>query len=81
MRSKSRLLQPLSSLSLLLKNLQLLPFEFLSLIYVLINLFSHHILLGLGSIFVHPLHTDNATSTGTRSSIAHILVELDITKK
>ncbi|KAH0458239.1 hypothetical protein IEQ34_013554 [Dendrobium chrysotoxum] len=44
------------------------------------HLFFSRILHGLGSIFVRPLKTDNATSSGSRPSVAHVLVELDVTK-
>ncbi|KAL0922303.1 hypothetical protein M5K25_006276 [Dendrobium thyrsiflorum] len=36
---------------------------------------------GLGSLFDRPLQTDNTTSNGLRPSIAHVLVELDVTKR
>ncbi|KAL0906918.1 hypothetical protein M5K25_025450 [Dendrobium thyrsiflorum] len=38
------------------------------------HLFSPRILHGLGSIFGRPLKTDNATSTGSRPSIARVLM-------
>ncbi|KAL0918983.1 hypothetical protein M5K25_011042 [Dendrobium thyrsiflorum] len=46
-----------------------------------LQLFSHRILFGLRSLFGRPFQTDNATTLGSRQSIAHILVKLDITKK
>ncbi|KAH0459048.1 hypothetical protein IEQ34_011862 [Dendrobium chrysotoxum] len=42
--------------------------------------FSPCILHGLGSLFGRPIQMDNATATGSKPSVAHILVELDITK-
>ncbi|KAL0927433.1 hypothetical protein M5K25_001601 [Dendrobium thyrsiflorum] len=45
------------------------------------HLFSPRILLGLGSIFDCPLKIDQATSVGSRPSIAHILIELDVCKQ
>ncbi|KAH0434809.1 hypothetical protein IEQ34_026745 [Dendrobium chrysotoxum] len=39
------------------------------------------ILYALGSLFGHPLKVDNATSIDSRPSLAHVLVELNITKK
>ncbi|KAH0468378.1 hypothetical protein IEQ34_003411 [Dendrobium chrysotoxum] len=44
-------------------------------------LFSGRILFGLGSLFVHPLQTDNANASRSRLSVTHILGDLDITKK
>ncbi|KAL0908480.1 hypothetical protein M5K25_022977 [Dendrobium thyrsiflorum] len=44
------------------------------------HLFSPRILHGLGSIFGKPLKIDTAISAGSRPSVAHVLVELDITK-
>ncbi|KAI0495094.1 hypothetical protein KFK09_025241 [Dendrobium nobile] len=44
------------------------------------HLFSPRILFGLGSLFGRPLHTDNTTVVGSRSSVAHILVEMNISK-
>ncbi|KAH0451258.1 hypothetical protein IEQ34_018557 [Dendrobium chrysotoxum] len=44
------------------------------------HLFSPHIFHGLGSLFGRPLKVDNATSTGSHFSLAHVLVLLDITK-
>ncbi|KAH0456685.1 hypothetical protein IEQ34_014592 [Dendrobium chrysotoxum] len=40
-----------------------------------------HLFLNLGSLFGHPLQMDNATTSGSRPLVAHILVEHDITKK
>ncbi|KAL0916491.1 hypothetical protein M5K25_014011 [Dendrobium thyrsiflorum] len=45
------------------------------------HLFSPRILHALGSLFGRPLKVDNATSIGSRPSLARVLVELDITKK
>ncbi|PKU83460.1 hypothetical protein MA16_Dca021855 [Dendrobium catenatum] len=45
------------------------------------HLFSPRILFGLGSLFGRPLKTDMATASGSRPSLARILVELDVTKK
>ncbi|KAL0909763.1 hypothetical protein M5K25_020660 [Dendrobium thyrsiflorum] len=45
------------------------------------HLFSPRILHGLGSLFGRPLRTDNATSNGTRPSVARVLVDLDVTKR
>ncbi|KAL0915133.1 hypothetical protein M5K25_015532 [Dendrobium thyrsiflorum] len=45
------------------------------------HLFSPWILHGLGSLFGRHLRTDNATSNGTRPSVARVLVELDVTKR
>ncbi|PKU69884.1 hypothetical protein MA16_Dca011902 [Dendrobium catenatum] len=45
------------------------------------HLFASRILHGLGKIFGYPLKTDNATSTGSRPSVARVLVEIDVTKK
>ncbi|PKU71236.1 hypothetical protein MA16_Dca007233 [Dendrobium catenatum] len=44
------------------------------------HLFASRILHGLGSIFGKPLKTDNATSIGSRPSLARVLVELDVSK-
>ncbi|KAL0908343.1 hypothetical protein M5K25_022832 [Dendrobium thyrsiflorum] len=44
------------------------------------HLFSPRILHALGSMFGRPLKVDNATSVGSRPSLAHVLVELDIFK-
>ncbi|KAL0917146.1 hypothetical protein M5K25_012193 [Dendrobium thyrsiflorum] len=45
------------------------------------HFFLPRILHGLGSLFGHPLRTDNATAIGSRPSIDRVLVELDITKR
>ncbi|KAL0904233.1 hypothetical protein M5K25_026317 [Dendrobium thyrsiflorum] len=45
------------------------------------HLFSPRILHGLGSLFGKPLKIDNATSVGSRPSVARVLVELDVTKR
>ncbi|PKU74762.1 hypothetical protein MA16_Dca004953 [Dendrobium catenatum] len=44
------------------------------------HLFASRILHGLGRVFDNPLKTDNATSTGSRPSVARVLVELDVSK-
>ncbi|KAI0525021.1 hypothetical protein KFK09_004411 [Dendrobium nobile] len=44
------------------------------------HLFASRILHGLGSVFGKPLKTDNATSIGSRPSMARVLVELDVSK-
>ncbi|KAH0449849.1 hypothetical protein IEQ34_020541 [Dendrobium chrysotoxum] len=44
------------------------------------SFFSPHILHALGSMFGRPLKVDNATSVGSRPSLARVLVELDIAK-
>ncbi|KAL0916697.1 hypothetical protein M5K25_014226 [Dendrobium thyrsiflorum] len=44
------------------------------------HLFTPRILNGLGSLFGQPLITDHATACDSRSSIARVLVELDVTK-
>ncbi|KAL0917056.1 hypothetical protein M5K25_012097 [Dendrobium thyrsiflorum] len=44
------------------------------------HLYSPRILHGLGSIFGRPLKIDHATSTGSRPSVARVLVELDVSK-
>ncbi|KAI0516041.1 hypothetical protein KFK09_008713 [Dendrobium nobile] len=46
-----------------------------------LHLFSPRILHGLGLLFGRPLKVDFATAMGSQSSIVHVLVELDITKK
>ncbi|KAL0926278.1 hypothetical protein M5K25_002494 [Dendrobium thyrsiflorum] len=45
------------------------------------HLFSPRILLGLGSIIGRPLKIAQATSVGSRPSVARILVELDVSKQ
>ncbi|KAL0907645.1 hypothetical protein M5K25_022065 [Dendrobium thyrsiflorum] len=45
------------------------------------HLFSPRILQGLGSIIGRPLKIDQATSVGSRPSVARILVELDVSKQ
>ncbi|KAH0448458.1 hypothetical protein IEQ34_022258 [Dendrobium chrysotoxum] len=45
------------------------------------HLFSLRILHAQGSLFGHSLKVDNATSFGSRLSVVHVLVELDIAKK
>ncbi|PKU82488.1 hypothetical protein MA16_Dca005493 [Dendrobium catenatum] len=45
------------------------------------HLFASRILHGLGRIFGNPLKIDNATSTGSRPSVARVLVEIDVSKK
>ncbi|KAI0530965.1 hypothetical protein KFK09_000514 [Dendrobium nobile] len=45
------------------------------------HLFTPRILFGLGSLFGRPLKSDLATTSGSRPSVARILVELDVTKK
>ncbi|KAI0495361.1 hypothetical protein KFK09_025511 [Dendrobium nobile] len=45
------------------------------------HLFSPRILFGLGSIFGKPLKSDLATASGSRPSVARILVEMDVTVK
>ncbi|KAI0494656.1 hypothetical protein KFK09_024798 [Dendrobium nobile] len=45
------------------------------------HFFSPRILFGLGSLFGRPLKSDLATASGSRPSMARILVELDVTKK
>ncbi|KAL0912109.1 hypothetical protein M5K25_018059 [Dendrobium thyrsiflorum] len=45
------------------------------------HLFSPRIIQGLGSIIVRPLKIDQATSVGSRPSVARILVELDVSKQ
>ncbi|KAL0915877.1 hypothetical protein M5K25_013341 [Dendrobium thyrsiflorum] len=45
------------------------------------HLFSPRILQGLGTIFGRPLKIDQATSVGSRPSVARILVELDVSKQ
>ncbi|PKU63892.1 hypothetical protein MA16_Dca009876 [Dendrobium catenatum] len=45
------------------------------------RLFSPRILFGLGSLFGLPLKSDMATASGSRPSMARILVEMDVTKK
>ncbi|KAL0905898.1 hypothetical protein M5K25_024346 [Dendrobium thyrsiflorum] len=49
--------------------------------YLRPHLFSTRILSGLGSLFGRTLKSDTATASGSRSSVARILVELDVTKK
>ncbi|KAI0507098.1 hypothetical protein KFK09_013216 [Dendrobium nobile] len=44
------------------------------------HLFSPRILHGLGLIFGKPLKIDTATAIGSRTSLARVLVELDVTK-
>ncbi|KAL0908326.1 hypothetical protein M5K25_022815 [Dendrobium thyrsiflorum] len=44
------------------------------------HLYSPRILHGLASIFGKPLKIDTATSVGSRPSVAHVLVEIDIMK-
>ncbi|PKU60673.1 hypothetical protein MA16_Dca028358 [Dendrobium catenatum] len=44
------------------------------------HLFSFRILFGLGSVFGRPIHTDNATASGSRPSVARVLVEIDVSK-
>ncbi|PKU61924.1 hypothetical protein MA16_Dca017257 [Dendrobium catenatum] len=44
------------------------------------HLFSPRILSGLGSLFGKPLKSDMATASGSRPSMARIMVELDVTK-
>ncbi|XP_020683296.1 uncharacterized protein LOC110100216 [Dendrobium catenatum] len=44
------------------------------------HLFTSRILFRLGSIFGRPIHTDNATASGSRPSVARVLVEIDVTK-
>ncbi|KAH0457728.1 hypothetical protein IEQ34_013043 [Dendrobium chrysotoxum] len=44
------------------------------------HLFSPWILHGLRSIFCHPLKIDHATSTGSKPLVAHVIVELDVSK-
>ncbi|KAL0914534.1 hypothetical protein M5K25_014889 [Dendrobium thyrsiflorum] len=45
------------------------------------HLFLPRILHGLGSLFGWSLRTDNATSNGLSPSVAHVLVEIDVTKR
>ncbi|PKU86880.1 hypothetical protein MA16_Dca017308 [Dendrobium catenatum] len=45
-----------------------------------LHLFSSRILFGLGSVFGRPIQTDNATASGSRPSVARVLVEIDVTK-
>ncbi|KAI0492813.1 hypothetical protein KFK09_027089 [Dendrobium nobile] len=44
------------------------------------HFFAPRILFGLGELFGKPLKIDEATSVGSRPSIARVLVEIDITK-
>ncbi|KAI0519499.1 hypothetical protein KFK09_006948 [Dendrobium nobile] len=44
------------------------------------HLFSPKFLFGLGSIFGHPIQTDNATAVGSHPSVARTLIETDISK-
>ncbi|KAL0906635.1 hypothetical protein M5K25_025146 [Dendrobium thyrsiflorum] len=44
------------------------------------HMFSPRILHGLGTLFCLPLKTDNAAVVGSRSPVARILIELDISK-
>ncbi|PKU78491.1 hypothetical protein MA16_Dca015772 [Dendrobium catenatum] len=44
------------------------------------HLFSSRILFGLGSVFGRLIHIDNATASGSRPSVACVLVEIDVTK-
>ncbi|KAL0923930.1 hypothetical protein M5K25_004719 [Dendrobium thyrsiflorum] len=43
--------------------------------------FNSHVLHALGSLFGRPLQSDHATASRSRSSVARILMELEITKK
>lgn len=52
----------------------------LSLSHLYFHLMNHHIFFVVGSVFGRPLQIDQATTSMTRPYVAHILVELDVTK-